>query len=186
MTMESFRDASGRPPRTLVRRAGACQESVDLPGAFGYPFRPFPGPVPASSASKAPEPTRRSDAREHPSRLSDFEGPLRLRGDLGDPLDGGRPAPGHLLQLPPVLHRQAEADRHPGPHRSVPEEVRELPQGAAEEGQGRRRGEEARREVRKDERGGAEARRFSLITFAGARVSDRAPEPNLRVSALIL
>src|SRR5216684_4233261 len=149
MTMDSFTRASARPPRTLVRPAGACQESVDLPGAFGYPFRPFPGPVPASSASKAPGPTRHSDAREHPSRLSDFEGPLRLRGDLGDPLDGGRPAPGHLLQLPPVLHRQAEADRYPGPHRSVPEEVRELPQGAAEEGQGRP-GEEARREVREE------------------------------------
>src|SRR5882762_1658050 len=62
MTMESFRGASGKPRRTLVRRAAACQESVDLAGAFGYPFRPFPGPVPASSASK----TR--DQRDIPMR----------------------------------------------------------------------------------------------------------------------
>ena|SRR6266446_1967415 len=42
MTIESFRRASFVPPRgTLVRRGGVVKRTFDLPGSFGYPFRPF-------------------------------------------------------------------------------------------------------------------------------------------------
>src|SRR6266851_10834 len=92
----------------------------------------------------APE---KQNAREHPPRLSHRQGAMCLRRDLGDPLHPRRSAPRHLQQLPPVLHREAEAARHAGPHRPLQAQVRQFP-GAPREAeeassaQGRR--EEAR------------------------------------------
>src|SRR5258706_15810977 len=64
-----------------------------------------------------------------------------MRGDLGDPVHPRRPAPRHLQQLPPVLHREAEAARHAGAHRPVPEEVCEYAGEAGEGEEGSRAGE---------------------------------------------
>src|SRR5262245_52979010 len=68
----------------------------------------------------------------NPSRLQSRQRPLRLRGHLDHAVDeGAGAAPRDLLQLPPVLHGQAEADRLGGPRRAVHPEVRQ------EEGTGR-------------------------------------------------
>src|SRR5262249_3072477 len=45
--------------------------------------------------------------------------------DVDDRLDQERAARRDLLEVPPVLHRQAEAGRLGRPHRPLPEEVRE-------------------------------------------------------------
>src|SRR5262245_54137567 len=47
-----------------------------------------------------------------------------MRCEMEDALDQARAAPRNLLELPPVLHGQAEADRHRRPRRAVHEEVR--------------------------------------------------------------
>ena len=53
---------------------------------------------------------------------------LRLRTQVPNPFGAqGRHTRGNLLQLPPVLHRQAEADRYRGPRGPLPEEVSEVP-----------------------------------------------------------
>src|SRR5207253_1023889 len=52
-------------------------------------------------------------------------GALRLRRDLDDRLDEEGTARRDLLEVPPVLHRQAEARRLRRPHRPLPEEVRQ-------------------------------------------------------------
>src|SRR5438874_5705178 len=107
---------------------------------------------------------KRTHAREYPPGLSHREGALRLRRDLGDPVDPRRPAPRHLQQLPSVLHREAEAARYAGAHRSVPEEVRQCAGGTGEEeggaGEGR---EEGRAEEGKE---GQRAGREGLEKFA--------------------
>src|SRR5438128_3592916 len=189
MTIESFRGclrgpvarSSDGPP--VVKRALTCL------GPSAIHSRPFPA-GPRLVGEQGPEPTRHSDAREHPSRLSDFEGPLRLRRHVGDPLDRRGPSPGHLLQLPPLLHRQAEADRYPGPHRPVPEEVRERAEGAAEEGQGRGReeadaqvGEEVRQEA-EEAQGRSLARKRRTAAWEGASGGARILPPRCRWEGL--
>src|SRR5437870_1403153 len=126
----------------------------------------------ALPGEKGPGATREADAPEHRSRLSHFEGPLRLRRHLGDALDRRRSAPRHLLELPSLLHRQAEADRHAGAHRPVPEEVRQRAEGSAKEGEARGSREEGRskgrEEARKEAEDGEEAqgRRLAPPAFA--------------------
>src|SRR5579863_1203078 len=51
---------------------------------------------------------------------------LRVRQYFFDPLDPqGRYFGGNLLELPSVLHRQAEADGHRRPRRALPPQVRQ-------------------------------------------------------------
>ena len=47
-----------------------------------------------------------------------------MRRDVEDPFHQAGAAPRNLLELPPVLHRPAEADRHRGPRRAVHEAIR--------------------------------------------------------------
>ena len=72
-----------------------------------------------------PDPAKGHDREaRHPSRVPRGHRPLRLRRHVADPLhQEGRP-PRHLQQLPSVLHRPAEADRHRGPRRALQQEVR--------------------------------------------------------------
>src|SRR5438876_5377334 len=87
----------------------------------------------ASNAAGLSE--RSTHAREHPPRLPDRQGALRVRSHLGDAVHARRSASRHLQQLPSVLHRKAEADRHARTHRPLQEEVRERAgDAAAEEG----------------------------------------------------
>src|SRR5438105_5694337 len=144
MMTESFTHVPCRARGTLVRLGEVVKGTLTRRDHSTIHSGPFPRPDPALSGEKGPGATREADAPEHPSRLSHFEGPLRLRRHLGDALDWRRSAPRHLLELPSLLHRQAEADRHAGPHRPVPEEVRQRAEGAAEEGQGGSPGEEGR------------------------------------------
>src|SRR5262245_33726225 len=58
---------------------------------------------------------------------------MRLRQYLEDPVDQAGAAPRNLLELPPVLHRPAEAHRHGRPGRAVHEEVRGPDVGEPEE-----------------------------------------------------
>src|SRR5580704_13626387 len=52
----------------------------------------------------------------HSSRIRDRDGRLRVRQYVRDALDPGGDPYRHLLELPPVLHREAEARRHCGTH----------------------------------------------------------------------
>src|SRR5690349_3380764 len=69
MTIESLRRASCRRLGTLVRRAAGCQAAVDASGSFGYPFRPFPRPVPARPGEQGPRNSETNPMREniHPA-----------------------------------------------------------------------------------------------------------------------
>src|SRR5580765_3128470 len=58
------------------------------------------------------------------SEVSRCDGALRVRGLVEDPLDEARTASGNLLELPSVLYRPTEADRHGRPRRTLHEEVR--------------------------------------------------------------
>src|SRR6185369_4683401 len=73
----------------------------------------------------------------HSSRLPRSRGALRLRDDVEDAFDEEGTAPRNLLELPPVLHRTAEADRHRGPRRAVHAQVRRA-DGGGSQGGGRR------------------------------------------------
>ena len=77
----------------------------------------------------------------HP-KYSRRRGALRVRRDLEDPLDQARAAPRNLLELPPVLHRPAEAARHRRPRRAVHEEVRRADVGEPQEGREGDQGQE--------------------------------------------
>src|SRR5205809_493674 len=63
------------------------------------------------------------EARTSP-RLRRCDDHVRLWRDVSDGVDPRQLRRGNLRQLPPVLHRQAEADGHRGSHRALPEEVR--------------------------------------------------------------
>ena len=63
---------------------------------------------------------KEGDSPEVPRR----RGALRLRRDLEDPVDQAGAAPRNLLELPPVLHGQAEAARYRRPRRALHQEVR--------------------------------------------------------------
>src|SRR5262249_22456916 len=71
-------------------------------------------------------PPAQGDRREgrYPPEVLRGRSPLRLRGDLEDAFDQARAAPRNLLELPPVLHGQAEAPRYRGPRRTLHEEIR--------------------------------------------------------------
>src|SRR5882762_2091602 len=60
------------------------------------------------------------------SRLSPSNRTLRLRQRLPDSLDneGRNAARRNLLELPPILHRQAKISRHRRPRRALPKEIR--------------------------------------------------------------
>src|SRR5438067_10987346 len=175
MTMESFSGLS--PRRTEARSSVAAplsRQRLTRQGRSAIHSGPFPalGPRPLAGEQKPGSRRRDPDASEHPPRLSHLEGPLRLRRHVGDPLDRRRPAPRHLLELPSLLHREAEADRHAGAHRPVPEEVRERAEGSAKEGEARGSREEGRskgrEEARKEAEDGEEAqgRRLAPPAFA--------------------
>src|SRR5437660_6257321 len=78
----------------------------------------------------------------HSSEVPRRRGQMRLRRDMEDPVDQARAAPRNLLELPSVLYRQAEADRHRGPRRAVYEEVRRADVREPEEGRKGGEGEE--------------------------------------------
>ena len=72
---------------------------------------------------------------------------LRVRRDLEDPFDQTRAAPRNLLELPPVLHRQAEADGHRRPRRAVQQEVRRADVGEPQSSGKGQEGSASRRPV---------------------------------------
>src|SRR5262249_21593907 len=86
-------------------------------------------------------PTAQGDRCEgrYPPQVLRGRGPLRVRSDLEDAFDQARVASGNLLELPPVLHGQAEASRHRGPRRALHEEIRRAddsePQGRGKDEQ---------------------------------------------------
>ena len=61
--------------------------------------------------------------REYSSELQPVSGQLCLWCQLDDALDQERDPGRNLLKLPPLLHRQAEADRHRRTHRALPAKV---------------------------------------------------------------
>src|SRR5438105_3291307 len=134
MTIESFIGAPASGGRTVVRKDGEVKW-VAFGRRIRYPTAPFgPAEDPAHIRASTPRAIARDDdAREHPPCVSHRQGALRLRSELGDAVYPRRSAPGHLQQLPSVLYREAEAARHAGAHRSLPEEVRECAGGAGEE-----------------------------------------------------
>ena len=67
----------------------------------------------------------------HPPRLPDRERPLLVRQHVPDALDRERDPRRDLLQLPPVLHGQAEAGGHGRAGRAVPAPVRQDAGGPA-------------------------------------------------------
>ena len=109
--------------------------------------RPYPGSLPRTPQPPCPWPTRpdiiggfaRNQPKEsavkeaiHP-RVPRRRGPLRVRGNVEDPLDQARAAPGNLLELPSVFHRPAEADRYRRPHRSgSPASIRRADRGGTQ------------------------------------------------------
>src|SRR5207249_3771139 len=54
----------------------------------------------------------------HPPEVLRRRGALRVRGDVEDAVDQAGAAPRNLLELPPVLHGQAEAARYRRPRRA--------------------------------------------------------------------
>src|SRR5246127_2846856 len=72
--------------------------------------------------------TRRKATHEtrYSSRLSSWDGALRLRPHVPDSLDhqGRHAARGNLLELSPLLHWQAEAGGYRGPRRALHQEIR--------------------------------------------------------------
>src|SRR6266536_1896552 len=60
------------------------------------------------------------DEVRHPSRVRACNRALRVRKRVPDPIDEARAARRDLLELPPVLHGQAEARRHGRPGGAVP------------------------------------------------------------------
>src|SRR5262249_25331025 len=84
-----------------------------------------PKAVPSSTRGATPPPRRRllswpGDEGRHPPRIRARDGPLRLREHVPDPLDETGAARRDLLELPPVLHGQAEARRHRRPGGALP------------------------------------------------------------------
>src|SRR6185503_1044188 len=70
------------------------------------------------------------DEARDPSRIRARDGALRLRERVPDALDEARAARRGVLELPPVLHGQAEADGLRRPGRALPAPAREgRPQG---------------------------------------------------------
>ena len=61
----------------------------------------------------------------HPPRVRPRDRALRLREHVHHAFDEARAARRDLLELPPVLHRQAEARRHGRPRRALPAAARE-------------------------------------------------------------
>src|SRR5438093_12991737 len=89
--------------------------------AFGTPCEHTAGTERPNTSSEGPLATRLiylafaqgvGCERRHPPEVSRGRGSVRLWGDLEDALDQARAAPRNLLELPPVLHRPAEAHRH--------------------------------------------------------------------------
>src|SRR3954453_19668838 len=97
------------PERSLSSRANQLLRSSRA--ATGPPRRPLLSWV-------------RNEDR-HPSRVRPGARPLRLRQRVPDPLDQGRAARRGLLELPPVLHGEAEADGLGRPRRALPAPPRE-------------------------------------------------------------
>src|SRR2546426_10494522 len=83
----------------------------------------------AELQSLAPSPYK-SKTREayledgHPSRLRAGDRPLLLRKLVPDEVDQIRAEGRDLLEVPPLLHGQAEARRYGGARRALREEVR--------------------------------------------------------------
>ncbi len=67
------------------------------------------------------------DEAADPSRVRPGPRALHLRQRVQDPLHPGRDARGDLLELPPVLHGQAEAGGHRRPRRALPPPRRPQP-----------------------------------------------------------
>src|SRR5262249_4706046 len=80
----------------------------------------------ALSSQEATSPPRQrllswpGDEGRHPPRIRARDGSLRLREYLPDPLDEAGAARRDLLELPPVLHGQAEARPHRRPGGALP------------------------------------------------------------------
>ena len=64
------------------------------------------------------------DEGRHPSRVRARDRALLLRQHVPDPLDEARAPRRDLLEVPPVLHGQAEADGHGRPRRALPAPAR--------------------------------------------------------------
>src|SRR5260221_8852615 len=79
----------------------------------------------ATSPPKRPLLSWPGDEGRDPPRLRPCNRALQLRKHVHDAFDAARVARGDLLELPPVLHRQAEARRHGRPCGTVPAAARE-------------------------------------------------------------
>src|SRR5204863_922458 len=105
-------DCTLAPGAQMVRLRLSCVPPAlpAYPGLLYYWFTRFVQGVPSEG--------------RHSPEVSRSRGPLRMRRDVEDAIDQERAAPRDLLELPPVLHRPAEADRHRRPRGAVHQEIR--------------------------------------------------------------